>query len=295
MKKAILVLGLTTVLVLALAGVAYANTSSTYLPATGSPHGAYLTNSEKCGVCHAVHKATPAGQILMRGTAADACTYCHITTATGVIRVYNGVETNYTGGAVPADTKVAHNSLGASCVTCHTPHAAASLILNHTYLEEKILKGQTLEAGLTVAAGDSADVAVSKWCTNCHNAVSSGQGTPYYETDYDIDATQASHVMISPSVNYAATAAVGTYAGVVAWSPSTTCRSCHADGVTNQSDGTAKTVASSYPHFTAGERFLTAAADAGNTLGAIPAADSEDDGVCIRCHVSGGAGAGLSY
>ncbi len=292
MKKAIFVLSLAVVLVFAIAAVAYANTTSGYLSPTGSPHGAYTTASKKCGVCHAVHKATPAGQILMRGTAADACTYCHITNNTGVIQIYNAVEANYNGG----DNKYAHNSGGAACVTCHTPHGALSLIAGNAYLEEKILKGDSLEAGLTIAVGDSADVAVSKWCTNCHNSATNGAtANPYYETSYDIDADQSSHVMVAPSVDYAATAAVGTYSGVVAWTSSATCRSCHADGLQNQSDGTAKVVASSYPHFTVGQRFLTAAATDGNVGAAVPAADSEADGVCIRCHVSAGAGAGLTY
>lgn len=288
MKKAIFVLSLALVLVFAIAAVAYANTTSGYLAPTGSPHGAYTTASKKCGVCHAVHKATPAGQILMRGTAADACTYCHITNNTGVIQIYNAVEANYNGG----DNKYAHNSGGAACITCHTPHGALTLIASNTYLEEKILKGEPSE--VTVLAGDAADVAVSKWCTMCHNSASNG-GAPYYETDYDVDGTQRSHVMVAPSGDYAATAAVGTYSGVVAWSTSETCRGCHADGLKNQSDGNAKVVASSYPHFTVGQRFLTAAGNDANSVAAVSAADSEADGVCIRCHVSAGQGAGLTY
>ena len=291
MKKAILVLCLGVVVVFALSSVAYADTVSGYLAPGGvSPHGAYTTASTKCGVCHAVHKATPAGQILMRGTAADACTYCHITNNTGVIQIYNGVSTNYT-----ATSKSAHDSAGgAACIGCHTPHGALSLIADHAYLEEKILKG--IPAEVAVAGTDGDDVAVSKWCTMCHNAGSNG-GAPYYETDYDVDGSQRSHVMTAPSADYAATAAVGTYAGEVAWTDSETCRSCHADGTQNQSNGTAKVVASSYPHFTTGQRFLTSAGNNANSVAAISATNSEADGVCIRCHVeAGGAeGAGITY
>lgn len=288
MKKAMFVLGLTVALVLAFAAVAYADTVSGYLTPSGSPHGAYATNSEKCGVCHAVHKATAAGQILMRGTQADACTYCHITTATGLIRVYNATEANYN-----TTNKYAHNSSqGAACVTCHTPHGADALIIDHAYLEEKILKGSSVE--LAVNALDSSDLAVSKWCTNCHNASVSGTGNPYFETAYDTTASESSHVMIAASADYATSGAAGTVSGVVAYSDSDTCRSCHADGLTNQSDGTSKTVASSYPHYTTGMRFLTAATTDDNQA-STSAADSEDDGVCIRCHVdyNGGTPIGI--
>lgn len=290
MKKAILVLCLGIVVVFALSSVAYAGTTSGYLTPAGSPHGAYTTSSAKCGVCHAVHKATLDGQILMRGTAADACTYCHITTEAGLIKVYNGVEANYTGTSKSAHD-VGEATGKAACVGCHTPHGALSLVADHDYLEEKILKGAPV---VTVSDLDAADVAVSKWCTVCHNADSNG-GAPYYETSYDTNADQRSHVMGAANLVYANGAA--TVTSQVAWEGSETCRSCHADGETNQASGVVKTVASSYPHFTVGERFLVAAGNDTNSVDAVSAADSEADGVCIRCHVeAGGAqGAGRSY
>lgn len=294
MKKAILVLCLGVAVVFAVSSVAYADTASGYLTPAGSPHGGYQTASAKCGVCHAVHKATAAGQILMMGTAADACTYCHITTEFGLIKVYAGTAANYTN-----TSKSAHDVGGAvgkaACVGCHTPHGASGLIANHDYLKAKILKNAPTE--VTVDSADGDDVAVSKWCTNCHNADSNG-GAPYYETSYDTGATQRSHVMGAANLAYAN--GVATVTSQVAWEGSETCRSCHADGLTDQASGVVKTVASSYPHFTAGERFLEAAVDNVNTGGAdagIPATSSQADGVCIRCHVEagGGQGAGITY
>ncbi len=283
MKKATLIACLAMVMVLGVSSVAFANTTSGYLTPSGSPHGSYTTASKKCGVCHAVHKATASGDVLMRGTVADACVYCHITSTTGVIAVYNATASNYNG----SDLKTAHNSIGgANCTDCHTPHGAATLIADNAYLEEKILKGAGVDE--VPASGDSAAVAVAKWCTNCHNSTSNTNGTPYYETGFDIGAGEGSHVMKAASADYHAAGGAGTYAGQVAWTGSDTCRSCHADGLINQSDGSVKTVASSYPHFTVGQRFLTDDTGAG-------AADSEEDGVCLRCHVSGTDGAGLTY
>jgi len=284
MKKATAVICLAMVMVLGIASVAFADTTSGYLTPSGSPHGAYTTASKKCGVCHAVHKATASGDVLMRGTVADACVYCHITSTTGVIAVYNATASNYNG----ADLKTAHNSVGgANCVDCHTPHGALALIADNAYLEEKILKEGSAGAEETPLVGDTSAVAVAKWCTNCHNSTSNTNATPYYETAFDIGAGEGSHVMKAASLDYDAAGGAGSYAGQVAWTDSTTCRHCHADGAINQSDGTVKTVASSYPHFTVGERFLT---DANGS-----AADSEADGVCLRCHVNGTDGAGLTY
>ncbi|MEN6430568.1 MAG: hypothetical protein ABFC80_06985 [Coriobacteriales bacterium] len=300
MKRAALLLALSAVLVFALSGVAMGVDTSGYHNPSGSPHGNYTTTTKNCGVCHAVHKAVPTGELLMRDTVANACVYCHITSNTGLIQIYNADADNYNVG----DLKNAHSVAGgAECTDCHTPHGAKALILDHTYLEQKILKGMSLEttsgAAVTVNAGDSNDVAVSKWCTNCHNSVSSVQGTPYYETRYDNGATMGSHVMKASAVNYA-DVPPATYNLQVAWSGSETCRSCHADGTTNttvSSGHTAHVVASSYPHFTAGQRFLTMANDASNTAAAVSATDSELDLVCIRCHVESGgtAGAGITY
>lgn len=290
MKKATLIVCLAMVMVMGLASVAFANTNSGYLGTAGSPHGSYTTASKKCGVCHAVHKATASGEVLMRGTVSNACVYCHIqTAAVGRIVLYAGTDTNYT-----VESKFAHGADalgGVSCVQCHTPHGATTLIADNVYLREKILRGATPQ--VAPAVGDLADVAVSKWCTNCHNTTSNG-GQPYYETHYDGSANERSHIMKgAPLTSYAGSGTVG--AVQVAWTGSETCRSCHADGSTNASNGSIQTIASSYPHFTTGQRFLTAAGNDANSAALVSALDSEADGVCIRCHVSAGSGSGLTY
>jgi len=45
---------------------------------TSSPHGGYNTTSNKCGVCHAVHRADGAYYLLRADSQDDACSYCHI-------------------------------------------------------------------------------------------------------------------------------------------------------------------------------------------------------------------------
>ncbi|MDP1809541.1 MAG: hypothetical protein Q8L35_08410 [Actinomycetota bacterium] len=51
-----------------------------YFDATGtaSPHGSYTTTSNKCKICHAVHRAEGAFKLMRADAAEDACSYCHI-------------------------------------------------------------------------------------------------------------------------------------------------------------------------------------------------------------------------
>ena len=43
-----------------------------------SPHGGYDTTTNKCKVCHAVHRAEGAYYLLRADSQDDACSYCHI-------------------------------------------------------------------------------------------------------------------------------------------------------------------------------------------------------------------------
>ena len=64
-------------------GVLYANDGSAYgdvtqnMPGSG-PHGGYDTATNKCQVCHAVHRAEGAYYLLRADSQDDACDYCHI-------------------------------------------------------------------------------------------------------------------------------------------------------------------------------------------------------------------------
>ncbi len=63
----------------------FANSGITFASATVSPHAGFATTTGKCKVCHAVHGAgiAPGGVLapsekLLRSTAADSCTFCHL-------------------------------------------------------------------------------------------------------------------------------------------------------------------------------------------------------------------------
>lgn len=258
---------------------------SGYLTPTGSPHGGFTTTTKYCAVCHAVHHAQGlGGEVLLRSTVSNACSYCHIDNASyGYIVIYNGVDANYT-----ADTAYNHSSAGgARCVDCHQVHAAAVKMTGQAYLNQKILKvaaaGYVGTFQSAPLAGDANYVAEAKWCSGCH---------PYYNTGYN----GTTHRMNTAALNYGNPAAsAGTTQ--VAFTASDTCRQCHASGNVAQTPVPPATItsANNFPHLTTGIRFLTTAVTA-NGAGSVDATTSNQDGVCLRCHRDGGVnGVGLSY
>lgn len=280
MKKTVLVLMIAVVMLMAMATAAFATQGdSTYLPAGGgNPHGGYQVNTKKCGVCHAVHHAGEAGdglgsEALLRSTRADACTYCHISPGVSTKIVYAGATAKYDTG----DLNTAHNAdAGATCTGCHQVHAAASAMTSNAALTVKILKnipiasapatrpysGET-SARVAPTAADNTETALAKWCSECH---------AYYMTAKD----NASHVMT-------------TTGGSVSFVSSVYCKSCHNS---NTISGVAS--ASAFPHYTDGVRFLTSSAS--SLVAGVPATDSAQDGVCLRCHRDGVSdGVGMDF
>lgn len=107
----------------------------------GTPHRDYRTSTRKCAVCHAVHFAgwyqtddgTPEGsmttgvavpgspsELLLRGSVADSCTYCHIETAIGGIVLYGGDKDLY----LNEDDHGHQAAGGATCTRCHAVHGS---------------------------------------------------------------------------------------------------------------------------------------------------------------------------
>ena len=135
-------------------GASFGNTG------TGSPHQNYLEGTEKCGVCHAVHRAPVPGvrwdtnpndvaaktpvagrqyfraefesdsvgntQMLLMSDVADSCTFCHVDTAIGNKQLYAGDSAYISAldddGTDEWDIGFGH---GNPCVSCHAVHGAA--------------------------------------------------------------------------------------------------------------------------------------------------------------------------
>lgn len=321
MKKISFVLLMVAVMLMAVVSLAYANTGSTYAAwttagaNTGSlptPHKDFRLTTVKCNVCHAIHKAEVSGEILLRDTVSNACSYCHIQTATGVTQLYGGVSANYT-----TQNQYAHNTGSSNCSDCHSTHGANTVtntVAAGGALSAKILRnevGPTYRAyqATILAAGYSATSSANRWdaesvfCTKCHRYFANGFGeNVQYMDDLTTNtvATAHMHVMTSTVAAYGNPAASPAAVGAkVAWNSSTACRSCHdAGGV----DLGATTTVWSFPHYTANaSRFLMAATQSG--VASVPAGAGYSgpaglnggvaDGVCLKCHTNGVAGSGV--
>ena len=297
-KKTLFVLITAMVLVFAFAATAMANTSSGTItwsaaapnnsPAT--PHKGYAYNTQKCLVCHAVHKASPTGQVLLGDTVANACNYCHVsTTGVSTVHVYNNDPATFA-----TDTVFNHSN---KCTACHAVHGADTV--NQPDLSAKILKDPTAASAefqieslpsnwdVTSEGTDRAG-ALSAFCTACHPYFT---GT-YADSDADgnvrgssgVGGPYNSHIMTSDFASYdPANGATAT--GIqVAWASSAYCTSCHDSG--------ADTVADNFPHLTSGARFMKSAEYAG--AAATAAASPTQDGVCLKCH-RGSADTGVQF
>jgi hypothetical protein len=296
--------------------IAYADTTSgyeTWSTASGTnnvvptPHKGFTTTTVKCAVCHAVHKGTSTGQVLLRGTAIGACEYCHITNFIGNFKLYGGVAANYSTG----DSIYGHSgSVGARCVDCHAVHGAGTVTnANFANVTSKILKSVTgggvqtnpaLPASYALATGTVRDGVITAFCTQCH---------PYYQPSYNgtigVDpsgigqgsAAFQSHIMGAAGASYGNpdTAYTGSRVANV---ESSHCRDCHDAGYVNESASyvPANAYASSqnFPHFTNNQaRFMYSAAYSGATTATLT--NPSADGACLKCHVWNGGADGVEF
>jgi nitrate/TMAO reductase-like tetraheme cytochrome c subunit len=120
-----------------------------------SPHGLYSQTSAKCSVCHSVHRAPYLGtssqstldfgglaqtssryaestwtaqadtQLLLRSTAANSCSYCHI--SSGAKKMFGGDASSILAGGIFSDGVNSWQEFYAhttGCTSCHAVHGA---------------------------------------------------------------------------------------------------------------------------------------------------------------------------
>jgi len=248
-----------------------------------SPHGGYSTATAKCRVCHSVHAAgTVLGsELLLPSAVRDSCAYCHMNGAVGYTQVYSGDPANYSGTNLPNahnTWEVAGIQQGVTCTMCHQVHGAANQMTVNAFLTQRILRSPVEwdpNAGV-VLAGDSREIALTRWCAACHFSLP--PGSSFVATGYN----QPTHPMQPAAANWANPEA--GFTGRIAWRDSTYCMSCHASDYL---------VPGGWPHMTAGVRFLVSATSSVGVT--MPASVPVQDGICLRCHRDTGAGVGLTY
>ena len=321
---------------------AVAHNNAAYEPdPLGTPHKDYRLNTEKCSVCHSVHaagwyktadntstgvqnagvKATgEASEMLLRGTVANACTYCHVTTAIGGKQIYTDAAgtANYYNG----DTPFAHNGTPghASCSGCHSVHGAKTIAgaVSSKILKTGLLPNDSLpyQAAFTTDKGDIETAAdrnlqITGFCTKCHPTYSNASEqvvstTGYFDDGGFVAGTKfySNHPLKMIGGESGNAAGVGLVAQGSTLSTNTVaaayidapyCRSCHAAGT----DGTTVNtgiIVSSFPHNTPGNaEFLVAADNSLAVASGVASGSAGTDGVCLRCHSNGTLGVGTSF
>ncbi|MDP2182990.1 MAG: hypothetical protein Q8K99_10540 [Actinomycetota bacterium] len=106
---------------------------------SASPHGGYNTTTNKCKVCHAVHRAEGAYHLLRADSQDDACSYCHIGSAHSSKVVYDlnpdGIYTE-NGHTIGAQAQIPNSttSQAAEAVTLTTTDADGNTVTETIYV-----------------------------------------------------------------------------------------------------------------------------------------------------------------
>lgn len=273
--------------------IKYSDLAATKKSPTGDPHGGYLTSTNLCSYCHAVHNAGTDGNggqawKLTRspdGGAFGACKYCHVSGNLVTKKPYDTSaftaperarhRIDGTATIIP-DSTGTDNELdrgtadSLDCLDCHNaaPHAAGE-----TY---KLTKDSNYY-------GNANSGYETPICMRCHNK-NFTYGTDGGPTGLSMPWDQKTH----PQIDGSAGNERGTRAQPVL-NPGSTwytnrCKNCHSNvggiGV--------------FPHVSRGPRFLNSAAGDLNTAGT----GGQLDAICTSCHQwfdGGPQGVGYSF
>ena len=151
----------------ATAGAFVTNTAAdTYASNAGAgPHGGYAATTNKCKVCHAVHRAEGAYYLLRADSQSDACDYCHIggsAHSSKVVYDLNPAGTNTTNG----------HTMGAGMV----PDSSVKQTAQPVTLSGTDVNGATVTEVINVRSYDPALISLYRFSRHhSQSAVSSGR------------------------------------------------------------------------------------------------------------------------
>jgi hypothetical protein len=287
----------------------------------GSPHGGYTASTNKCAVCHSVHRAAAGASVLTAygpyATYAQGCIACH------------GPSATFTDVRVTANAD-GYISPHGTCTRCHVlnPHGAEGSV--YPVLAVKLLNtggdamiGSDLTAsanglggtmfdgsGDAVASAAGLTLGTGYLCSACH-LQSFAVNTP--GTDPAGGGSMTGHRVLADATgawDHTAYGASMTATTTVAFADAHGCDACHdalaADGSSAFPHGYVDASGAVSPKTVAGSSYLWLTAgsylgSADTTMLATAEPDEPirltEDGLCLKCHrTSGGAfGVGLSY
>jgi len=240
----------------------------------GEPHWTMTSSQIACQVCHlsnpVIFSSLEASASSIGPVSDAACIACHVESGGPGPKVYDGDEAHYR-----LEDPFGHNDPSkAGCLDCHSvhgPHIEAPALTGKLLKDLDYQPAALRETDLSIA---SHDVALSVWCTGCHE-LWPGRATGSHAPGAAIS------VVDQPSTGHPfAPKRAGS-----SWADCDSCLSCHA-------------ARGGFPHYTAGaDAGLVGAASASEPRVGTP--ERFSDGVCLACHrgstASGLAGVGITY
>lgn len=149
------------------------------------PHGGYVSTTNKCRECHAVHRAYSSKVLLRYQTILANCRYCHdptfgVTSETVATRgwVYQVIPSTEIEGGHNPGMEIATSILGGNfgldatftCTSCHSPHANPRRMITSSFVGD----GETtatnhLLLGTPGKATGTYFYYSGGWCADCHD------------------------------------------------------------------------------------------------------------------------------
>lgn len=267
------------------------------------PHGDYISTSQKCEECHAVHRAESPFRLMRYQTVLQNCGYCHdptfgITTPTVSERamVMEVIPSSYRLGGhfrEPKEVTVSPSlalevgitsdtTFTLTCSSCHSPHANPSITLpgeGWFQGDEDTTRSSHLLLCNPGSSTGSYHVYGGGWCADCHERRHNGIPSVYNHPVNTATALTAVWYWNTSTLSWSTMSLANSNQGFFQYATSGVpptnypiCQQCHEDSrdvETSYTSG-ANPYYVAFPHETENRRMVI---------------ETGDD-ICLNCHVT---------